>query len=67
MITRVFFLKARQRNRDGGTCHAFRCTPYVSWFAPDMAKVAQDFFDDISAANNLPEDGWILESFSQIK
>lgn len=66
MIKRVYFLKAKKDNRVGGTCHAYRTMVYLSWFAPPMTKVANEFFKEISEANKLPEDEWILEAFSRV-
>lgn len=67
MIKRVYFLKARQENKTGGTCHSFRTMEYKSWRAPALALVVDDFFAEISKANDLPHGGWVLESFSKFK
>lgn len=67
MITRVYFLKAMQTNKSNGICHTFRTTTYRSWFTPKLSVVVENFFEDVSKANNLPNDGWVLESFSRVK
>ena len=66
MITRVYFLKAKQRNL-GSDCHAFRTVIYKSWFPIGCSIIVNDFFKEISKDNELPESDWVLESFSRVK
>ena len=67
MITRVYFLKASQANKQNGVCHTFRTMTYNSWLAPKIGLVVCDFFDQVSEAKDLPSNGWILESFTKVK
>ena len=67
MITRVYFLSAEQAKVDGGICHAFRTVRYKSWFPVNHTKIINNFFDDISMKNDLPNDRWILNSFSRVQ
>jgi len=67
VITRVYFLKAMQANNSNGVCHTFRTKAYKSWFAPKTSVIVSEFFEDVSNANSLPNDGWVLESFTKVK
>ena len=67
MITRVYFIKAKQENKKiGGVNHSFRTLEYKSFFRPKMSDVITKALNQMTDETGLPFNGWCVESFSKV-